>query len=101
MIADGIESASTGITVALIGGKGYEMADDWGALIACVVIAANGVRILKSSFLDTVDRTVVPEVRRTMMETGTAIAGVTGIEKCLVRKSGIDLFVELHIEVAP
>ncbi len=77
-------AAAVGITIALIGGKGYEMADDWGALIACTVIVANGLRILRTSFSDTLDRTASPEVRRTMIETGVAVPGVTRIEKCLV-----------------
>jgi cation diffusion facilitator family transporter len=94
-------AAAVGIAVALIGGKGYEMADDWGALIACLVIVANGFRILKTSFSDTLDRTAAPEIRRALMEAGAVVPGVKRLEKCLVRKSGIDLFVELHVEVAP
>jgi cation diffusion facilitator family transporter len=94
-------AAAVGIAVALIGGKGYEMADDWGALIACTVIVGNGLRILKSSFSDALDRTAAPEIRRAMLEIGSSIPGVERIEKCLVRKSGIDLFVELHVEVKP
>jgi cation diffusion facilitator family transporter len=94
-------AAAVGIAVALIGGKGYEMADDWGALIACLVIVANGFRILKTSFSDTLDRTAAPEIRRALMDAGAVVPGVKRLEKCLVRKSGIDLFVELHVEVAP
>jgi len=41
--SDAITSAAAaiGITIALIGGKGWEMADDWGALAACSVIVTN------------------------------------------------------------
>jgi cation diffusion facilitator family transporter len=101
--SDAITSAAAaiGISIALIGGKGYEMADDWGALVACSVIVANGFRILKTSFSDTLDRTADPEIRHAIRETGASVPGVERIEKCLVRKSGIDLFVELHVEVAP
>ena len=101
--SDAITSAAAaiGIGIALIGGKGYEMADDWGALVACSVIVANGLLILKTSLSDTLDRAAAPEIRQTIMETGVSIPGVERIEKCLVRKSGSDLFVELHVEVAP
>jgi hypothetical protein len=34
-----------GISIALIGGKGYESDDDWSALLACNVIVFNGYRI--------------------------------------------------------
>jgi len=48
-------AAAVGITIALIGGKGWEMADDWGALAACSVILTNAFRIVKSSVYDATD----------------------------------------------
>jgi divalent metal cation (Fe/Co/Zn/Cd) transporter len=53
-------AAAVGITIALIGGKGWEMADDWGALAACSVILTNAFRIVKSSVYDATDRAVSP-----------------------------------------
>ena len=40
-------AAFAGISLALIGGKGYEPADDWAALFASVIIFLNGVRLLR------------------------------------------------------
>ena len=101
--SDAITSAAAaiGITVALIGGKGWEMADDWGALAACVVISINAFMILKSSAYDATDRAVAPEIRDSIVATAATRRGVQRIEKCRVRKSGIGLFVELHVEVDP
>jgi cation diffusion facilitator family transporter len=101
--SDAITSAAAaiGITVALIGGKGWEMADDWGALAACSVIGVNAFLILKSSVYDATDRAVAPELRDAIVEVAAAQPGVQRIEKCLVRKSGVSLFVELHVEVDP
>ena len=47
--SDALTSAAAfiGITAALVGGRGWESADDWAALFACCVIAANGVRLLR------------------------------------------------------
>src|SRR5437899_4443594 len=45
-------AAFIGISVALIGGKGWESADDWAALFACSVIAANGIRLLRPAFYE-------------------------------------------------
>jgi divalent metal cation (Fe/Co/Zn/Cd) transporter len=45
------------------GGKGWEMADDWGALAACSVISINAFMVLKSSAYDVTDRAVAPELR--------------------------------------
>src|SRR3977135_2772993 len=39
-------AAAIGITVALIGGKGWEMADDWGALAAWSGILTNASRLV-------------------------------------------------------
>jgi cation diffusion facilitator family transporter len=101
--SDAITSAAAaiGITVALIGGKGWEMADDWGALAACSVISVNAFLILKSSVYDATDRAVAPELQDAIRATAAAQPGVQRIEKCLVRKSGVGLFVELHVEVDP
>jgi cation diffusion facilitator family transporter len=101
--SDAITSAAAaiGITVALIGGKGWEMADDWGALAACLVISFNAFMILKSSVYDATDRAVSPDLRDAIINVAAAQPGVQRIEKCLVRKSGVSLFVELHVEVYP
>jgi len=31
-----------GVSYALVGGSGYESADDWAALLACFIILSNG-----------------------------------------------------------
>ena len=47
--ADAITSAAAfiGISIALIGDKSYELADDWAALFASAVILFNGYRIFR------------------------------------------------------
>ena len=101
--SDAITSAAAaiGITIALIGGKGWEMADDWGALAACSVIVTNAFRIVRASVYDATDRAVSAQVRDSISAAAANQPGVQRIEKCLVRKSGVGLFVELHVEVDP
>jgi cation diffusion facilitator family transporter len=101
--SDAITSAAAaiGITIALIGGKGWEMADDWGALAACSVILTNAFRIMKGSVYDATDAAVPPQLRDSICTAAANHPGVQRIEKCLVRKSGTNLFVELHVEVDP
>src|SRR6266536_2733344 len=55
--SDALTSAAAfiGISVALIGGKRWQSADDWAALFACAVIAANGVRLLRPAFYEIMD----------------------------------------------
>ena len=101
--SDAITSAAAaiGISIALIGGKGYESADDWAALGACVIIVVNGGLILKRSFHDVLDGNVPNTIYETIKSQAVSVSGVENTEKCRIRKSGIDLFVEMHLRVDP
>lgn len=94
-------AAAIGITVALVGGEGYQTADGWAALVACVVICANGVRCAKSAIQELMDTApgtqAVDRIRGVALE----VDGAAGIEKVLVRKMGPCLLVDLHLEVDP
>lgn len=92
-------AAALGIAVALIGGPGYEAADDWGALLACGVIVLNGLRIVRHSFDDVLDSAVGGEAEERVRQVAGDVGGVVCIEKCRLRKSGINYFVELHVQV--
>src|SRR6185369_3327856 len=50
-------AAAIGITVALVGGKGYESADDVAAIVASGIIAWNGWRMLRPAVNELMDRT--------------------------------------------
>ncbi len=99
--SDAITSAAAfvGITIALIGGKGYESADDWAALLACTVILFNGYRILRAALNEMMDAAVPDPQQKEIRETAASVEGVVRVEKCRTRKSGLGLFVEIHVEV--
>jgi len=101
--SDAITSAAAaiGITIALVGGAGFESADDWAALAACAIIVVNGGLILKGSFHDMLDRNVAVSIYDAIKGQAVSVAGVENTEKCRIRKSGIDLFVEMHVRVDP
>jgi cation diffusion facilitator family transporter len=94
-------AALLGISVALVGGEGYEMADDWAALAACVVIAFNAVRLLRPAVDEVMDAAVPAETLREIRRVAAAVDGVIAVEKCRVRKSGLELLMDIHIEVEP
>ena len=58
--SDALTSAAAfvGIAIALAGGKGWETADDWAALFACVIISFNGVQMLNKALGDVMDSAV-------------------------------------------
>lgn len=92
-------AAFIGISIALLAGKGYETADDWAALFACGVIAYNGVRLLLAALHEVMDIAPPAEDEQRVRATAARVAGVSGIEKCRMRKSGLSLFVDIHVEV--
>ena len=92
-------AAFIGITIALIGGKGYEQADDWAALFACAVILFNGYRIFRAALNDIMDAAVPDLLQKEIRVISASVPGVARIEKCRTRKSGLGLLVEIHVEV--
>lgn len=93
-------AAAVGIAIALVGGKGWEQADDYAALAACAIIILNGSRIVARSLHDMLDGNVPEDLVSTIRSRAQEVPGVVEIEKCRVRKSGIGLFIELHVRVS-
>ena len=101
--SDAITSAAAfiGISISLVGGKGYEAADNWAALAAACVIAFNGWRLLRPAFNELMDRSPDRELIEQIRTVAETIPGVGGVEKCFVRKMGYQFFVDMHLEVDP
>jgi len=101
--SDAITSAAAflGIGITLVGGKGYEHADNWAALVAACVIAFNGWRLLRPAFNELMDRSPDRELIKKIRAAAGSIRGVDRVEKCFVRKMGYQYFVDMHLEVDP
>lgn len=92
-------AAFIGIAIALIGGEGYEAADDWAALLACAVIGYNGVQLAKPALAEIMDAAVERETEARVRAIAGAVEGVRQIEKCRIRKSGLGLLMDIHVVV--
>lgn len=101
--SDAITSAAVfvGISVALLGGPSWAVADDYAALVASVIIAFNGLRFLKPAAMDLMDAAAPPEITERIRTTALSVEGVTGVEKVLARRSGMGFRVVVHVEAAP
>jgi len=99
--SDAITSAAAfvGISVALIGGTGYERADAWAALFACGIIGWNGYRLLRPALGEVMDAAADEETESRIREVAARIDGVVALDKCRVRKYGLVLVVDLHVVV--
>ncbi len=92
-------AAFVGISLALWGGKGWETADDWAALFACVIIAANGVAIFMKALGDVMDTAVATEFEQEVRAIALRVDGVLALDKCRVRKSGLSHLVDIQVRV--
>lgn len=94
-------AAAVGISVALLGGQGFQAADEWAAIAAACVIAWNGARLLRPALNELMDRSPNRDVIERIKQIGEAVPEVVRVEKCLVRKMGYQYFVDMHVEVDP
>jgi len=92
-------AAFIGISVALIGGEKWQSADDWAALVACALIAANGVRLARPAFYEIMDTAPGGKIVRAIRAVASSVPGVVEVEKCHARKMGLDYYVDLHVGV--
>jgi cation diffusion facilitator family transporter len=101
--ADAITSAAAfvGISVAVVGGPGWEAADDWAALVAAAVIAVNGTLLLRTALGDLMDRAPGPALHDTVSSAALSTSGVQAIEKLKVRKTGTAYYVDIHVQADP
>ncbi|MDQ6655831.1 MAG: cation diffusion facilitator family transporter, partial [Verrucomicrobiota bacterium] len=93
--ADALTSiaAFIGISVALIGGEGWEPADDWAALLACGMIAFNGYRLLSPALHEIMDTAPRGDVVERVRQAAVQVRGVREVEKCRLRKMGMHYYV--------
>jgi cation diffusion facilitator family transporter len=101
--ADAITSTAAfiGISIALIGGPGWEEADDWAALAASLLILYNGSTILKPALQELMDRSPNEELLREVDAAAHSIDGVMATEKLRARKSGTRFLLEMHVQADP
>jgi cation diffusion facilitator family transporter len=99
--SDALTSAAAfvGISIALLGGPGYESADDWAALLACGVISWNALRLLRTALDEIMDASVSPEVTAAVRALAGGVPGVVAIDKCRIRKVGLHLALDIHVVV--
>ena len=99
--SDAITSAAAfiGISIALIGGTGFESTDDWAALFASAIIIYNAHALFRPALDEVMDAAPSSIIEERVRATALGVSGVIALDKCYVRKMGLDYFVDLHVVV--
>jgi cation diffusion facilitator family transporter len=102
-LSDAITSlaAFIGISIAWLGGPGWEEADDWAALFAAGIIIYNSAHMLRPALDDLMDRAPGPDVTEAVRRAASGVPGVLAIEKVHVRRSGMNWRVIIHVQASP
>jgi cation diffusion facilitator family transporter len=99
-LSDAITSAAAfvGISIALLGGPGWESADDWAALFASGVIMYNGILLVRPALHDLMDRMPGQEIIEPVRRAAEAVPSVLAVEKLSARKAGLVYYVDIHVQ---
>jgi len=90
-----------GLLVIRIGGERYIWADEIASFAVVLAITFTGVRLFRESASELMDLQAEPSFVARLRLSALEIAGVEGVEKLWVRKSGLEFFADIHIEVDP
>lgn len=89
-------AAFIGISIAVFMGKGYENADDWAALCAAAIILYNSYKIFRPALAELMDEDTHDSLIQEIRQRSREVNGILNTEKCFVRKSGSQYFIDLH-----
>lgn len=87
------------ISIALIGGIGYEAADEWAALLACGIYFFNGIRIHRPALDEVIYAAAPTDIESQVITIASAVDEVVAVENCRIRKSGLGFLMDIHVVV--
>ncbi|OIQ36184.1 MAG: cation-efflux pump [Crocinitomix sp. MedPE-SWsnd] len=99
--SDAITSAfaAVGISIALIFGEGFEIADDIAALASSSLIVFNAYKIFRPALGEIMDEHTYHDFEKKIRESSNEVKGVVDTEKCFIRKIGMKYIIDLHVIV--
>jgi cation diffusion facilitator family transporter len=89
-----------GLATIRIGGPAYIWADEVASLVVVAAILWTASNLLRQSTHELMDAQADEELVTQMRSVLLEVQGVLGVEKFWVRKSGLEYFADVHIEVA-
>jgi cation diffusion facilitator family transporter len=90
-----------GLGLVRWGGPAWRGADEAAALVVAAVIVWSGIRLFRQSASELMDVQADEALIEQVRQVASAVAGVERVEKLRVRKSGLEHFADIHLEVDP
>ena len=90
-----------GLALVRFGGSRFTWADEISALIVVGLIVLSGVQLFRKSASELMDAQADDDFVRQVREAADDVSGVLAVEKLWVRKSGLEYFADIHVEVDP
>jgi cation diffusion facilitator family transporter len=99
--AIGSVAVLAGLALAHWGGPAWHAADHVAALGVAMLVFWVAGNLFWGSIQELMDRQAEPEMLERVRQEALAAAGVKGVEKLRVRKTGLEYLVDIHVEVDP
>lgn len=90
-----------GLAAVRLGGPGLVWADEVASLVVVAAIVVSGVHLFRVSASELMDVQADPALVQEIRARALWVPGVLDVETLWVRKSGLEHFVDIHIEVDP
>ncbi|WP_160160507.1 cation diffusion facilitator family transporter [Thermaurantimonas aggregans] len=96
--ADAITSLATlsGVSIAVLLGGVFVVADEIAAMIAALFILYNAYKILRPALSEALDEHIHHELEEDIRRISKTVEGIIDTEKCYIRKTGFTYYVDLH-----
>lgn len=90
-----------GLSAIRIGGNAWMWADEAASLFVVAAIIVSGIQLFRSNASELMDVQADPGLVEQMRQSALSVPGVKDVETLWVRKSGLEFFADIHIEVDP
>lgn len=99
--SDALASACVAVSLlaAPYAGRFGPWIDPLAGLCVCVILVATGLRMFSSTATELMDQQADGELVERVRSIAAEVDAVADVEKLRIRKSGLEYFIEIHIEV--
>jgi len=92
-------AAFIGISIAIIFGEGFAIADNVAAIFAACFIIYNSYKIFRPAISELMDEDVHEDLVTKINDVSLKVKGIINTEKCFIRKAGMRYHVDLHVTI--